>query len=198
MRLSKIEFIAMNNPFRRFIQKHVEFQNFRKMGLAVTGKDLLEVGCGSGYGAALLSRLGPRSYAGIDLMPEQIALAKKRNLAGYEFMEMDAADMKVFRDSSKDEIVVFGILHHIPAWRRVLGECRRVLKPGGSLFIEEPDGNIVRKFDSFMRWEHPEDALFTLAELEKGIVDCGFSIKSKKKMIGFGIYCAQKTVQAES
>lgn len=194
MKLSRIEFIAMNNPLRRFIQKHVEFRNFRDMGLSVTGKDILEVGCGSGYGALLVSGLKPASYKGIDIMPEQISLARKRDLTGYIFLEMDAADMKTFADSSVDEIVVFGILHHIPEWRKVLDECFRVLRPGGSIFVEEPDGNLVRRFDRIMHWGHPAEANFALDDFEKGLEECGFVITAEKRQFGFGIYRGDKPV----
>jgi ubiquinone/menaquinone biosynthesis C-methylase UbiE len=85
------------------------------MGL-LTGQegDILEIGCGSGYGAVLLSELRPKSYVGIDLMPEQIALAHQRRLPNAEFMVQDAAQLP-FADESKDVVVIFGVLHHIPA-----------------------------------------------------------------------------------
>ena len=121
MRLSDIEFKAMNNPLRRYFQKHIEFRNFRWLGLTVKHKNILEIGCGSGYGAVLLSTLEPRSYIGIDLMPEQIALTGQWHLPGYTFRVMDAADMQEILSISKDIIVIFGILHHIPQWREVVG-----------------------------------------------------------------------------
>ena len=130
MRLSDREFRAMNNPVRRFFQRRIEFPTFRRMGLEAGGKDVLEIGCGSGYGAVLLSRQKPRSYVGIDLMPEQIELARRVELADAAFETMDATDLSVFADSSKDLVVIFGILHHIPRWSQVVQECRRVLRAG--------------------------------------------------------------------
>jgi len=190
MRLSRIEFAAMNNPLRRFIQKHVEFRIFRNMGLVGSGRDVLEIGCGSGYAAKLLSPLGLRSYVGIDIMPEQIALAERRAIEGFRFMVMDAADMRALADASVDEILIFGILHHIPQWRRVLAECRRVLRSGGMLFVEEPDGRLIRLFDTVMRLGHPADARFTLDEFEEGLGGSGFSIAGKRRIPGFGMWSA--------
>lgn len=190
MRLSDIEFKAMNNPVRRFFQKHLEFRNFRWLGLTDNNKNILEIGCGSGYGAVLLSTLKPKSYTGIDLMPEQIALTGQWHLSGCEFKAMDASDMKEIPAHSKDIIVIFGILHHIPEWRKVVKECRRVLASGGKLFIEEPSGSIVRNFDKLFHWGHP-DSDFNLVEFEKELVNCGFKIMRSRSVLGFGTYHAQ-------
>lgn len=190
MRLSAIEFRAMNNPLRRFFQKHWEFQNFRRLGLTDQDKDILEIGCGSGYGAVLLSTLKPSSYIGIDLMPEQIALTGQWELPGYEFKVMDAADMLEITSNGKDIIVIFGILHHIENWRDVLKECRRVLKKGGQLFIEEPNGSIIKNFDRLFHWGHP-DSDFSLIRLEKELMNNGFNILRSRRVLGFGTYCAQ-------
>jgi len=93
MRLSLAEFEAMNSPTRRFLQKHVEFKTFLKMGLKGKGQEILEIGCGNGYGAALLSSLKPAGYHGIDIMPEQIALARDRAPAGFKFSVLDAGKL---------------------------------------------------------------------------------------------------------
>ena len=190
MRLSDIEFKAMNNPLRRFLQKHLEFRNFRWLGLTDKHKNILEIGCGSGYGATLLSTLEPSSYVGIDLMPEQISLTAQWNLPGYTFRVMDAADMKEISSMSKDIIVVFGILHHIPRWREAIKECRRVLTHSGSLFVEEPNGSVIRNFDRLFHWGHAVSD-FSLIEFEKELARTGFNIIRKRKILGFGTYRAQ-------
>jgi hypothetical protein len=60
MRLSSQEFKAMNNTVRRFVQRTVEFPIFNSLGLTGEHWDILEIGCGSGYGAVLLSTLHPK------------------------------------------------------------------------------------------------------------------------------------------
>ncbi|HSV95571.1 MAG TPA: class I SAM-dependent methyltransferase [Spirochaetota bacterium] len=191
MELSVREFRAMNNSFRRFLQRRFEFPRFKGMGLTGKGKRILEIGCGSGYGALLLRELEPAWYAGIDIMPEQIDLAIRREVPGCSFMTMDAADLSYFADGSVDTVVVFGILHHIPEWRKVLKESWRVLDKGGSLFLEEPDGRLISVWDMVFKWGHPVRG-FTLAELEKEIIRAGFVIKKKKRLLGFGTYAAVK------
>jgi len=53
MRLGVIEFLAMNNPIRRWIQKHVEFNIFKKhlnnRCIDLEGGVIMDAGCGSGY-----------------------------------------------------------------------------------------------------------------------------------------------------
>jgi ubiquinone/menaquinone biosynthesis C-methylase UbiE len=192
MKLSNIEFKAMNNPFRQFLQRTVEFPLFQRLGLSDEGQDILEIGCGSGYGAVLLARLHPGSYVGVDLMPEQIELAQNRRLARTEFLVGDAADLPGLLAESKDTVVIFGVLHHIPAWREVICEIHRVLKTGGKLFVEEPDGRFVGIFDRLLHWGHDPAGLFRLKDFETYLLGHGFKIICQVKALGFGVYALEK------
>lgn len=190
MRLSDREFRAMNNPLRRFVQRRVEFPIFRRMGLEAGGKDVLEIGCGSGYGAVLLSNLRPKSYVGIDLMPEQIELAKQVELKNAAFHVMDATDLAAFEDASKDLVVIFGILHHVPRWSRVIKEIRRVLRPGGELYLEEPSELLISPWDRLFKWGHSPEAQFALPALELELEHAGFDLDRRKRRHLFGYYRA--------
>ncbi len=193
MQLIDAEFRAMNSPMRRFLHRYVEFPLIRLLGLKGQDQTILEVGCGTGYGAVLLSRLQPRSYVGIDLMPEMIALAAKQpGLENAQFMVMDAADMSLFSDQSKDVVVIFDILHHIPEWRQVVRECHRVLKVGGRMFLEEPSATAVRLWDAIFHWDHPKDALFSRSELETHLREVGFTIRRRLPALPFRMYCLEK------
>ncbi len=185
MRLTDGEFRGMNTGLRRFFQRWLEFPVFRWLGLKGKNQDILEVGCGSGYGAALLMRLEPKSYLGVDLMPEMIALANQRNLPNARFLVMDAADMSSVPSVTKDVVVIFGILHHIPAWRQVIQECHRVLRAEGMLFLEEPTARTIRIWDAMFRWNHPKDALFSRTELENTLKGVGFSLCGRRGLLGF-------------
>lgn len=187
-RLSDREFRAMNNPMRQAFQRWVEFPLLQRLGVPVKGRDVLEVGCGSGYGAQLLASLGPRAYLGLDFMPEQVALARKR-LPAASFIVQDAADMQDVPSASQDTVVVFGVLHHIPEWKAVLDEIARVLRPGGEVFLEEPEGNLIHWFDRFFHWGHP--VTFWLRELEAQLKFNGFRIVRRVHAFGFGVYRLQ-------
>jgi len=97
---------------------------------------LLEVACGGG---ALLKRAlvsGCRAAA-IDFSPEIVQLAKEQNrdavAAGrLEVREGDAASLP-WADATFTCAAMTGVLGFLPDPVRVLGEIRRVLKPGGRL-----------------------------------------------------------------
>ena len=178
MKLSKAEFQAMNSGLRRWAQRNFELPVFQRLGLDARGKDVLEIGCGSGYGAYLLNRLQPKSYVGLDVMEEQIGIAR-RNYPQFEFQVQDATDLSHFEDASRDLVIIFGVLHHIPAWRRTIDEIARVLKQGGHLFLEEPRGIDVKLFDFLFRWGHP-DSDFGLKPLETHLQARRLSILRRK------------------
>ncbi len=178
MKLSDIEFRAMDSWWRRWGQKHIEVPLFQRMGLAVRNKDVLEIGCGNGYGAYLLNRSSPRSYIGLDLMEEQVGKARQR-YPQYQFLVQDATDLSQFGKASKDVVIIFGVLHHIPEWRKVIDEVWDILKPGSSFFVEEPRGLDLKLFEVFFRWGHP-DSDFGSLRMEQYLKSRGFKICNKQ------------------
>jgi ubiquinone/menaquinone biosynthesis C-methylase UbiE len=117
MRLGKTEFYAMNNPGRRFIQKYGEFRVFKnflkKQKINLSGKVIIDAGCGSGYSSKLImDEFNPSELIAFDIMPEQIAIAQKR-YTNIKFNIGDLTQIKI-PDSTADAVFVFGILHHIP------------------------------------------------------------------------------------
>ena len=177
MKLSAPEFRAMQSLPRKMGQRFFELPILRQMGLDLQNKDVLEIGCGSGYGAYLLNQLDPKSYIGLDVMDEQIALAKKQ-YPQYQFIVQGAEDLSQFADASEDAVIIFGVLHHIPDWRKAIDEINRVLKPNGSLFLEEPRGVDIKAFDAFFRWGHP-DTDFGLQAMETHLTSRQLVIQSK-------------------
>ena len=196
MELNTNEFDAMQGGPKEFIHKHLEMRVLRKLGLQITGKNILEIGCGSGYGAELINTYQPKSYLGIDLMPEQIELARQRKIENCQFKIFDATEInnltknEIFT-SQIEEIIVFRILHHIPEWKKVLKASYDKLPPGGSIYIIEPYRFLSKLADLFLAWQHPKEALFTTTEFEIEMRHLGFQTKTVS--IGYG-FAMQGTV----
>ncbi len=111
-------------------------------GQYVSGKDVLDVACGTGVGASFLREAGARSVWGLDIDPDAIAFAKGR-YRDCEFAQSDATDL-CLPDSSVDVVVSFETLEHLKDQRKFLMECRRVLRPGGTLICSTPNLGISR------------------------------------------------------
>ena len=129
MKLSLREYDAMQSGWRKWINEHMEIGGFKAWGMDFTGKDILEVGCGSGYSASLIVKDHPKSYTGMDIMPEQLEKAEALGLPGAQFVQGDAADLSRFADGSFDMIVDFMILHHVGLLRRLHGGARAQARP---------------------------------------------------------------------
>ncbi|HUZ81067.1 MAG TPA: glycosyltransferase [Gaiellaceae bacterium] len=98
------------------------------------GKDVLEIGCGTGVHTRLLAAAGGNVSA-VDLTPTAVELTTQRlALAGLfaDVLEADAESLP-FADDSFDFVWSWGVIHHSVDTDRVIGEIARVLRPGGRL-----------------------------------------------------------------
>jgi ubiquinone/menaquinone biosynthesis C-methylase UbiE len=104
----------------------------------LSGKQVLEVGCGHGGGASYVMRtLGPSSYTGLDLNPAGIALCReKHDLPGIDFVRGDAQNLP-FPDQSFDAVINIESSHCYPQFSRFLAEVARVLRPGGHFLYSD-------------------------------------------------------------
>jgi ubiquinone/menaquinone biosynthesis C-methylase UbiE len=104
----------------------------------LAGKDVLEVGCGRGGGAAFVfERFGPRSMTGIDLAKTAIARAQEdHGRPGLTFATGDAENLP-FPDASFDAVINVESSHCYPDVARFLDEVHRVLRPGGHLLLAD-------------------------------------------------------------
>lgn len=96
-----------------------------------TGRDLLEVGCGTGLVLERLTRF-TRSAKGIDLSPGMLAKAEARGLD----VVLGSATELPFEDAQFDVTCSFKVLAHIPDLERALSEMARVTRPGGVVIAE--------------------------------------------------------------
>lgn len=104
--------------------------------------NILDAGCGTGEGASRLAELFPRaSVVGVDILNLSLDLARSRyrKLAPRLRFEHQSVFELKFPDRIFDLTVCRHVIHSIPFPERVLGELRRVTRPGGYLHVIAED-----------------------------------------------------------
>lgn len=102
------------------------------------GKRVLDAACGEGYGTAILSNYAS-SIVGVDIDKETIEHAQQKyKKDNVKFVASDVCKMPL-PDNSFDVIVSFETLEHVDSHEALLNEFKRVLVPGGIMFISTPD-----------------------------------------------------------
>ena len=119
----------------------VEMEHLHRYSFArdfCVDKDVLDVAGGEGYGAMLLAGVA-RSVIGVERDADAVAHAQRSYVAvNLAFEQGDALQLSL-PDASRDVIVSFETLEHLPDQQQFLAEVRRVLRPDGLLIISTPD-----------------------------------------------------------
>jgi SAM-dependent methyltransferase len=96
--------------------------------------NFLDIGCGEGYVLIDAHHLGWRTV-GIDIADGRIPQA---HIEGIEYISGDLFEV-AFPDSSFDAIYMDSVLEHVAEPVRMVGEIRRILRPGGVLYLGVPN-----------------------------------------------------------
>jgi ubiquinone/menaquinone biosynthesis C-methylase UbiE len=100
--------------------------------ITLTGKSVLDLGCGyGGVLAVLQEKYGLGEALGIDLDPEMI---RKGLLASPPGVKLETGDFFAMDDQLFDFILMRDVLEHIVDVERALIKATRLLKPGGRLY----------------------------------------------------------------
>jgi ubiquinone/menaquinone biosynthesis C-methylase UbiE len=125
--------------------EQLAMQHFRYRVGAQLGKDrdVLEVGCGSGMGLPYLGGRA-RHVVGGDYTMGLLQEARM-HLHDNDLVRMDAQHLP-FLDASLDVVLMLEMIYYVADQDAAFAECRRVLRPGGSLMVcvpnpERPDFN---------------------------------------------------------
>ncbi|MBP2452880.1 class I SAM-dependent methyltransferase [Mycolicibacterium lutetiense] len=97
------------------------------------GRDVLEIGSGSGDIAARLRQANPElAITATDFDPAMVRTAARRlqSFGDVTVRGADATDLP-FTDDSFDSVLSCLMLHHIVDWEKAIAEIARVLRPGG-------------------------------------------------------------------
>jgi SAM-dependent methyltransferase len=107
----------------------------------VEGKDVLDAGCGTGFGTAMLAERRPARLVGVDISPDALARARQLAPAADDLLQGDVRELP-FEDSSFDVVVCFEVIEHVERQDDALDELRRVLRDTGCLLISSPNRDV--------------------------------------------------------
>jgi 2-polyprenyl-3-methyl-5-hydroxy-6-metoxy-1,4-benzoquinol methylase len=95
---------------------------------------LLDVGCGSGAGMRRMADLGWH-VEGVDFDEKALQLAASNGLQ----VRLGSLEEQNYPAGSFDAVVMSHVLEHVWDPSKLLGECHRILKPGGRLVCITPN-----------------------------------------------------------
>lgn len=151
------------------------------------GRTLL-VGCGA-HGEMGIVPVSRRAF-GVDLSLVAVERSRHRH-PGFDYAAADGGRLP-FAGGSFETLVCSEVLEHLEAPGRFLGECRRVLAPGGTLVLTTPNwislfglarwiGRVVLRRD-FTSAGQPVDRWSTRSSLQRMLLEAGLS---PRRWLGF-------------
>lgn len=117
---------------------------------------ILDAGCGTGDSTRQLADTLPKStkFIGIDFSEAMIEYCLAQdNPDNVQFQKGDIVQLN-FSNDSFDVVRIERVLHHIENLHTAFKELYRVLKPGKTLIISEPDVNMLRLFPLELELNH--------------------------------------------
>jgi ubiquinone/menaquinone biosynthesis C-methylase UbiE len=190
MKLNWAERWVVNNPFRIF-QQRIEINVFYRMMQLKARARVLEIGCGRGVGAALISeKFQPAIMHAMDLDFEMIKKAQKRfknhNLMRAGFYVGGVLQLP-YKDATFDAVFGFGVLHHVPDWRGGLAEIARVLKKSGCYFFEELYPSLYQNFITRHILLHPAENRFESTHWKNALQEMKLLVQKSVEQKKLGI-----------
>jgi len=116
-------------------------------------QSVLDVGCGNGDYLGRVSSFFPKMrFTGIDISSEMVSVARATH--GSRSIDFTASDFFQYQPPALvDAILMRLVLQHLQGIEPALNRCASMLRPGGGLYIFEPDPSQFRTL--------PETPLFT-------------------------------------
>ena len=113
------------NPVRlAYIQQFVSLKDTR----------VLDVGCGGGVLSEALALCGAK-VTGLDVEPDAIAAATAHSIKSKLAIDYVCSPIEEYKAKKFDVITCMEMLEHVSDPKLVIMHCKRLLKPGGYLFL---------------------------------------------------------------
>ena len=118
---------------------------YQLAGQLVKDKIVLDIACGSGYGAKMLADVGAAKVIAIDIDEAVIKQAEKQyQHSAIDFRADSAEILTTVADQSIDIVVSFETIEHLKNPDKFLQAVARVLKTDGQLLISTPNGQVFK------------------------------------------------------
>lgn len=119
----------------------------------VIGKDVLDIGCGYGYGSDLLAATA-QSVIGADSDPRAVSIAKSR-YRRHNLKFVLSNGISKLPSSSQDVAVAFEVIEHLADYRTLLFDVQRILRPWGEFIVSTPNLLYTQRFFKHGRPTNP-------------------------------------------
>jgi len=143
------ELRAVQLDSTRFELYHEILEVALQHGVTFEGKDVCDVGCGTGHLLSLVQqRFSPRSLAGFDVSVEALKVAQDV-VTDAVFRECDVNNAI---DGSFDVVLCSEVLEHLLHPQRALRTILSLVRPGGFAVLTVPDGRHDRYHGHINFW----------------------------------------------
>lgn len=159
---------------------------------AISGKKVLDVGCGGGILSESMARIGAH-VKGIDLSDKALKVAQLHSLESgikmnYECVAVE--ELAAREPASYDVVTCMEMLEHVPDPASIIQACSTLVKPGGYIFFSTINRNPKAYLQAIIGAEyilrmlakgtHDYAKFITPAELSRYIREAGLDILSMK------------------
>ncbi|MFT4517955.1 MAG: 2-polyprenyl-6-hydroxyphenyl methylase/3-demethylubiquinone-9 3-methyltransferase [Halioglobus sp.] len=148
LEIAKFEALASrwwdrNSEFRPLHDINPLRANYIDQHSPVSGKKLVDVGCGGGILAEAMAQRGA-TVTGIDMGEAPLSVAKLHLLeSGVEvdYRQSTAEQLAQQEGESYDIVCCLEMLEHVPEPSEVIAACAQLVKPGGALYFSTINRN---------------------------------------------------------
>ena len=124
------------------VDGHIKYEHLHRYALClefVTGKSVVDLASGEGYGSALLAKAA-QSVTGVDIDTKSVEYAKRHYIGNPNLKYLvGSCDSVPLPDESVEVVTSFETIEHHDKHEEMMQEIKRILKPGGTLIVSSPN-----------------------------------------------------------